>query len=136
MRSSLAVFTAFIVFLLSWFINASLIYILAFAAVSAGAGAGIFLILNVLFVWIICPGIGAFVGVSAAIKRFLDVEIGTIFAGFISVCSVLIILFFVFSTSMYIMELNSFWNVILLVLQGISVIYGAKFGKSYAISKI
>jgi hypothetical protein len=51
------------------------------------------------------------------------------------VCAVLIILFFIFSVSMYFMELNKFWNVVLLLLQSASIIFGARFGKLYAISK-
>jgi len=135
MRSVLAVFFAFVIFLTSWLLNAFLVGVLAMAALYAGAGAGIFLILNILFIWILCPGIGAFTAVSAAIKTFEDIEIETIFVGFVSVCAVLIILFFIFSVSMYFMELNKFWNVVLLLLQSASIIFGARFGKLYAISK-
>jgi hypothetical protein len=135
MRSVLAVFFSFVIFLLSWFINAFLVGALAMAAVYAGAGQGLFLILNIIFIWIICPGIGAFVAVSGAIKKFIDVEVNTIFVGFVSVCAVLIILFFLFSVSLYFMELNNFWSVIVLLLQSASIIFGARFGKMYALSK-
>lgn len=136
MKSVLAVLFAFIVFLFSWFLNAFLVGFLAYAAVSAGAGAGLFLILNMLFIWIICPGIGAFIAVSATVKKFSDVQIQTIFDGFVTVCAVLIFMFFIFSVSMYLMDVNSFWNMVLFVLQSCAVIYGSKFGKAYAVSKI
>ena len=135
MQSVLAVFFSFLIFLLSWFINAFLIGALAMAAVYAGAGQGLFLIINIIFIWIICPGIGAFVAISATVKKFIDVEIGTIFVGFVSVCAVLIILFFLFSVSLYFMELNNFWSVIVLLFQSASIIIGARLGKMYAVSK-
>jgi hypothetical protein len=135
MQSFVAVFFAFTVFLFGWAFNALLVTGLAAGAVYAGAGAGIFLIINMLFVWIICPGIGAFVGVSASIGRYRTVDVTTIFVGFVSVCAVLIILLFSLSVSLYFMHLNGFWSVVLFVLQSASVIFGARIGKSYALSK-
>jgi hypothetical protein len=132
MLSVLSVLFAFILFLIGWFFNAFLVGVLAFAAIYAGAGKGLFLIINILFIWIICPGIGAFIAVSATIKKFTEVEIETIFVGFVSVCAVLIILFFIFSISLYLFDLNNFWNVILLLLQSASIFYGARLGRSYA----
>jgi hypothetical protein len=135
MRSVGAVLFAFAVFLFSWFFNAFLVGALAYAGVSAGGGAGLFLILNILFVWILCPGIGAFIAVSATIKKFNDIETQTIYVGFVTVCAVLIFFLFLFSVSLYFMEINSFWNIVLFVLQSCAVIYGSKFGKAYAVSK-
>ena len=135
MRSVGAVLFAFVVFLFSWFLNAFLVSALAFAGVSAGGGAGLFLILNMLFVWIVCPGIGSFIAVSATIKKFSDIEVQTIYVGFVTVCAVLIFFLFLFSISLYFMELNGFWSIVLFVMQSCAVIYGSKFGKIYAVSK-
>ena len=134
MRSVGAVLFAFMVFLFSWFFNAFLVSALAFAGVSAGGGAGFFLILNILFVWIVCPGLGAFIAISATIKKFSDIEVQTIYVGFVTLCAVLIFFMFIFSVSLYFMELNSFWSIVLFVLQSSAVIYGSKFGKIYAVS--
>ena len=135
MKSVFAVLFAFFIFIFSWFLNAFLVGFLAYAAVSAGAGAGLFLIINILFIWIICPGIGAFIAVSATAKQFRSVQIQTIFVGFVTVCAVLISMIFIFSVSMYFMDVSSFWNIVLFVMQSCAVIYGSKFGRTYAILK-
>ena len=81
-----------------------------------------------------CPGLGAFIAISATIKKFSDIEVQTIYVGFVTLCAVLIFFLFIFSVSLYFMELSSFWNIVLFVLQSSAVIYGSKLGKIYAVS--
>ena len=112
-----------------WLLCAALIAALAWAGTEAGVSPGLFLIVNVFLMWILSPGLGAGVAIYATISQFTHVPASTIFVGFVSVCSVILLLLFLASLVALAYDKSSLGSVTLFFFQAISIFVGARVGK-------
>lgn len=130
MRVAIAIFVAFVLFIVGWLINALVMTVLAVAATYAGVKPGIFLLINIFLIWVLSPGLGGAVAVYATAKKFKDIDPMLILVGFVSFTAAMLILLFSFSLFIYSVQGDGFWSVLILLAQGTAVFIGANIGKN------
>lgn len=128
MKAIAAVLSALAVFAFVWLLVALLVAGMAWAATDAGVKPGLFLILNMLLVWILSPAVGAGVAIYATTNHFTSVDPKTVFVSFVSICSALLALALLLEILVYFSGVGSGWKLLLFAAQVAAIMAGAKLG--------
>ena len=132
MKSVLAVIVCLLLFLFSWFLLAGLLYALGWTVLKTGEKPGLFFLIHILLILVLSPGVGAGVAIYATTSTFKSVAPMVIFASFVSVCAVLLVLTFLFGALSFVRGTSSIGELVVFLLQAIAIFIGARVGRAAA----
>jgi len=131
MRVAVAIFFAFIIFFLSWLINASVVMGISIAATSAGVKPGLLLVLSTFLNWIVSPGVSSGIAIYSIKVKFNDLNPSLILVGFSSITFFVFSLFILSFFLRYLKDLESLTNLLVLIAQTASILIGARVGAKF-----
>src|SRR4051812_43591331 len=124
MKETLAIIVAFAFLVVGWAFLSALLFGVMYIASRAREGVGLLHLVNLLLMWVLAPGFGAFCATYATPRIFRSVDAATIAIGFISVATTLATVIFLLSFIVQ-EEKSSIGRYVVFVAQVAAIIIGA-----------